>query len=192
MPRMKEKLGSVGVKQVVAFVRAFQGGKQVVNDEAETPAAPERPTGAITSAARRSQSLERSSATQRTQNNHEASRIFQRFCAMCHGRDGRGSSFTENVPMIPDFTHRAWQERRNDHQLVVSVLNGKGARMPSFAGKLAREQARDLVAFIRTFAPSPVRPVSTGADDFEARFRQLTAEFENLGRQIRSLSTPMP
>jgi len=192
MPRMKEKLGSIDVKQMVAFVRAFQGGKQVVNDEPEPPAAPAPATGGTTSTAVRSRSFERAPAMQRDQNNREGSRIFQRFCAMCHGPDGRGTGVRENLPMLPDFTSHAWQESRSDRQLAVSVLDGKGAKMPSFAGKLASEQARDLVAFIRTFAPSPARPVSTATDEFEARFRQLNEEFENLGRQIRALSSSTP
>jgi mono/diheme cytochrome c family protein len=192
MPRMKEKLGSVDVKQMVAFVRAFQGGKQVVDDEPEAPAAPEQSTGGTTSTAVRSQSLEHSPARQRDQTNREGRQLFQRFCAMCHGPDGRGTSIRENLPMLPDFTRREWHEGRTNPQLVVSVLEGKGVKMPPFGGKVAREQARDLVAFIRTFAPSPVRPMSTGTDDFEARFRQLTEEFENLQRQIRSLSSSTP
>src|SRR5579864_9263364 len=42
MPRMRQKLGSVDVKQMVAFVRAFRGGKQVVAGEVETTPATSR------------------------------------------------------------------------------------------------------------------------------------------------------
>jgi len=192
MPRMKEKLGSVDVKQMVSFVRAFQGGKLVVNDEPEAPAAPVQSTDGTTRTALGSRSLERAPAMQRDQNIRDGSRIFRRFCAMCHGPDGRGAGMRENLPMLPDFTRHAWQESRSDRQLVVSVLDGKGARMPSFAGKVASEQARDLVAFIRTFDPSPARAASTATGEFAARYRQLNEEFENLGRQIRALSSATP
>jgi len=192
MPRMKQKLGSVDVKKMVSFVRAFQGGKQVVNDEPEPPAAPSQPTGGITSADVHSQSLERSPTTRRDQNEREGSRLFQRFCVRCHGPDGRGTGQRENLPWLPDFTRRVWQEGRSDPQLVVSVLDGKGVGMPSFRGRVAREQARELVAFIRTFAPSSARPVSTDASEFEARFRELNLEFENLRRQSRALSSSTP
>jgi mono/diheme cytochrome c family protein len=192
MPRMKEQLGSVDVKQMVSFVRVFQGGKQVVNDEPEAPAAPEESTDGTTRTAVRPQSLERLPVAPRDQNDREGSRLFQRFCAMCHGPDGRGTGMRKNLSMIPDFTRRLWQEGRSDRQLALSVLDGKGAKMPSFAGKLSREQARDLVTFIRTLTPSPVRPMSTATDDFEARLRQLNEEFEDLGRQIRALSTSTP
>jgi len=192
MPRMKAKLGSVDVTQMVSFVRAFQGGKQVVDDKPEAPAAPEQATGGATTPAARPRSLEDSPAAQRNANNREGARLFQRFCAMCHGPDGRGTRMRQNLPKIPDFSRSAWQQGRSDRQLVVSILDGKGAEMPSFQGKLAREQARDLVAFIRTFAPSPARPASTVTDDFEARIRQLSQEFENLREQSRALSTSTP
>ncbi|MFI5455658.1 MAG: cytochrome c [Isosphaerales bacterium] len=192
MPRMKRKLGSVDVKKMVSFVRAFQGGKQVVDDEPEPPAAPLQPTGGTTSTDVHSQSLERSPTTQRDENIREGSRLFQRFCARCHGPDGRGTGQRENLPRLPDFTRRAWQEGRRDPQLVVSVLDGKGVGMPSFQGKVAREQARELVAFIRSFAPSTERPVSPDTAEFEAHFRQLTEEFEDLRRQSRALSSSTP
>jgi hypothetical protein len=118
---------------------------------------------------------------------------------MCHGTDGRGTGASGNVPGIPDFTLRAWQDRRGDPQLAVSILDGKGKSMPSFRGKLDRGQARELVAFIRSFDPSraagavagkpPVSPPAAG--DFEARYRQLRDEFDDLSRQMRSLS-PAP
>jgi mono/diheme cytochrome c family protein len=129
-------------------------------------------------------------ATPKDRQNQEASRLFQRFCATCHGPDGRGTRVREILPMIPDFTRREWQEARSDPQLVGSVLDGKGERMPSFGGKLAREQARELAAFIRTFAPSRVRPTSTATAEFETRIRELNLEFEDLQRQIRALSAP--
>jgi mono/diheme cytochrome c family protein len=192
MPAMRQKLGSLDVKQVVAFVRAFRGGNQVVDDEPEESAKPERPARDRTRAAGLSQSFQLPPVARGNQHNPEASRIFQRFCAMCHGPDGTGSGFRQSVPSIPDFTLPAWHEGRSDSRLVVSVLDGKGTKMPSFAGRLTREQARGLVSVVRSFAPLPARPVSADMEEFDARFRQLTDEFESLGRQIRSLSTPKP
>jgi hypothetical protein len=76
--------------------------------------------------------------------------------------------------------------------LVVSILDGKGTEMPPFRGKLSREQARELVAFIRGFSPTPAKPARTPADDFEARFRKLENELEDLIRQSRALSSSVP
>src|SRR6185312_11924976 len=65
---------------------------------------------------------------------------------------------------------------------------GRGTGMPPFRDKLSRDQARELVAFIRSFGPSPSRATRTSSDDFEARFQRLLSEFEDLSRRVRSLS----
>jgi mono/diheme cytochrome c family protein len=189
MPRMKAKLGSVDVKQMVAFVRAFQGGKQIVDDEPEPPSAPERPVEAADPSGRNPQPAQ---PDQKEVTAQETRRLFQKSCALCHGRDGTGSSARDNLPAIPNFTVLAWQQKRSDPQLVVSILEGKGSGMPPFRDKIARERVRDLMAFVRTFAPGMPQRLKTAPDDFEVRFRQLTQEFEDLGRQIRSLSNPTP
>jgi cytochrome c oxidase cbb3-type subunit 3 len=192
MPRMKEKLGSLDVKQMVAFLRGFRSGTQVVDDEPDAAPTPELPADDRAANAARSRSPELPALPPRNQHHRDGSQLFQRFCLMCHGPDGKGGNIRAHLPTLPDFTRPAWQAGRSDHQLLVSVLDGKGAKMPSFAGRLSREQARDVVAFIRTFAPVPTRRASADMEDFEARFQQLSDEFEHLGRQIRALSSPKP
>ena len=194
MPKMKDKLGSVEVKQMVAFVRAFRGGKQVVEDEPEEPAkpSPAQPAAPANLAASHPPSVVPPPPSARQLSIREGSRSFQKYCVACHGRDGRGSRIRDNLPTIPDFTAHSWQERRNDVQLVVSVLDGKGAGMPPFRDKLGREKIRDLVAFIRTFDPSPAQPSGPALDDFEARFKKLEAEIESLRKLSQALSTADP
>jgi cytochrome c oxidase cbb3-type subunit 3 len=178
MPRMKNKLGSVDVSRMVAFVRAFTGGKQVVADEPE-------PDGQERASAPAGASAEKEIATQ-------GMRLFARLCTRCHGPDGRGSDMRESLPSIPDFTHRAWQEGRSDPQILASVLGGKGTGMPSFRNRLDPEQARNLLAFIRALAPvgTGSAATATATDDFEARFEQLRHEVEDLARQFHALSEP--
>jgi cytochrome c oxidase cbb3-type subunit 3 len=188
MPRMKDKLGPVDVKQMVAFVRAFQGGKQVVDDEPEELPALEslaekvKPTGVHPG------SDQPPPPTPKELSLREGSRLFHRSCVRCHGPDGKGSGMRDSLPSIPDFTVRSWQEGRSDPQLLASILDGKGIGMPPFRDKVAREQIRDLVAFIRWFDPAPTQAESTVSDDFEARFQQLVAEFEDLRRKSEALS----
>jgi hypothetical protein len=96
------------------------------------------------------------------------------------------------MPAIPNFTNSAWHAKRTDPQLVLSILDGKGTEMPPFRGKLSGEQARELVAFIRGFSSVPAKSSRTPADDFEARFRMLEKELEDLRRQSRALSSSVP
>jgi mono/diheme cytochrome c family protein/uncharacterized membrane protein len=90
--------------------------------------------------------------------NPAARELFRKHCAKCHGADGTGKKSRGRLPEIPDFTQTAWQAQRNDAQLTASILDGKGDDMPGARGKLGPEQARGLVAYVRTFAPRPATP----------------------------------
>jgi mono/diheme cytochrome c family protein len=193
MPRMKDKLGAVGVMQMVGFVRAFRGGELVVVDESDEPSAPGQPAPAADPGAPRPASPDPPPPDPKELSIREGRRLYQRSCAMCHGADGTGGAARDSLPAIPDFTVPSWHERRSDPQLVLSILDGKGSGMPTFRDKLAREQVRGLVTFVRAFGPPATAHAAPAApDEFEARFRQLTAEFEDLRRQMRALAPPAP
>ncbi len=153
MPRMKDKLGSVDVKLMVAFVRAFRGGNQVVDDEPEEPPTAAQPSETRSPNSERLPVHAPSPPGQQEPKVREAQRLFQRSCVACHGSDGKGMGMRDNLPTIPDFTVLDWQQKRSDPQLVVSILDGKGTGMPAFRDKVASERVRDLVALIRRFAP---------------------------------------
>jgi mono/diheme cytochrome c family protein len=118
--------------------------------------------------------------------------LYQARCARCHEADGRGRELRDGLPSAPDFTSRHWQRTRSTAQLVTSILDGKGTQMPAFGGKLTRGQARDLVTFVRAFAPSPSTAAAdmseTRDEDFETRFRQLEEEFDRLRKQLDELA----
>ena len=189
MPRMKKKLGAVDVTLMVALVRAFRDGKLKFEDEPDAPSSSEKPAATATSdgSARASSPVTASSKDKGVQ---QGSRLFQRSCALCHGRDGKGATARESLPAIPDFTVRGWQKSRNNAQLLVSILDGKGTAMPAFRDKVPREQARDLVAYVRTFAPGAAAAAVPSNDEFESRFNALAREFDELARQIRAISSP--
>jgi mono/diheme cytochrome c family protein/uncharacterized membrane protein len=91
--------------------------------------------------------------------------VFRRHCAKCHGEDGTGTTMRGRQPELPNFADPAWQARQRDAQLLASILDGKGKRMPSWWAKLSEEQARGLVAYVRTFASRPDRPGQGGQDE---------------------------
>jgi mono/diheme cytochrome c family protein len=189
MPKMREKLGSVDVQQMVGFVRGFRGGKQVVDEE---PTASEGPGPSPSAADPIPASPRRDDPTPflgKDASAGEEARIYQRLCSKCHASDGKGAGLRQSLPTIPDFTVHSWQAGRNDPQLIASVLDGKGVGMPAFRDKLSRAQARDLIALVRSFDPSRTKVVGASPDVFEARFRELEKEFEGLSQQIRALSS---
>jgi mono/diheme cytochrome c family protein len=123
-----------------------------------------------------------------------ARRVYVRRCSGCHDDEGTGGALRSTLPQMPDFTSRGWQVRRSDAQLVVSILEGKGSRMPAFHGKLSEDGAQDLVGLIRTFDPTydpaKARRQAVSPEEFERRFLQLDAEMEELKRQFREASSP--
>jgi mono/diheme cytochrome c family protein len=128
--------------------------------------------------------LERSGESIRT-----AQGLFHQLCVTCHGADGRGKR-SRSMPNLPDFASATWQAERTNSQITASILNGRREIMPAFDGRLSADQARDLVAFIRSFGPGPVQPIDPEEDDYEVRFRQLQQEFDDLKKQLRDLSSP--
>jgi mono/diheme cytochrome c family protein len=111
--------------------------------------------------------------------------LYTRLCARCHMADGQGGDRRGSRRGIPDFTDPAWQRSRTDAQFLNSILNGLGARMPAYGDRLSIAQARDLVVFVRTFAPGLTGPA--GGDSFEARWRLLEERWSQLERQMQQL-----
>ena len=71
--------------------------------------------------------------------------LFQRNCAVCHGKDGEGGQVgTLRVPALREG--RAVSDA--DERLFAQVSDG-GNGMPPFKYSLTDEQIRDLVLFVR-------------------------------------------
>jgi mono/diheme cytochrome c family protein len=198
MPAMKGKPGPTDVLLLVSLVRDFRDGSLVVPEEpedreeashkAETgkPAAHAgaNPAGppAVAFGASKPGSVEAN-----------ASRVrYQRLCESCHDEDGRGRAFRAKAPTVPDFASVAWQQRRSDVQLTVSILEGKGKAMPGYRDKLSDSQVRSLVAYLRGFAPAAARTRSNevSGTEFDQRYEQLQNELKKLNKQSRALSRP--
>jgi mono/diheme cytochrome c family protein len=109
--------------------------------------------------------------------------LYRRLCASCHRNDHRGEP-----GQIPDFTRRSWQDRRSNAQLLATILEGKGSRMPAFRRKLTEGQARDLVGYLREVGGSEIKAARAAPDDVTRRFEELRKELEELQRQFRQLA----
>jgi mono/diheme cytochrome c family protein len=200
---MKDKIGTVDVKQMVALVRGFQGGKQVI--PLETAKAPGPPAPAVVKApsaiiaapstgAPRIDLPKASLEPLVAPSEDTAARIrigatiFQQYCIVCHGPDGTGSIMRAAMPPIPNFTTASFHNDHSDAQIQVSILDGKGTLMPANRGRVTEEQAADLVAYIRAFAPGLARTkvaTSTSASDFEKAYRQLEDQWNALESELQ-------
>jgi mono/diheme cytochrome c family protein/uncharacterized membrane protein len=99
------------------------------------------------------------------------------------------------MPDIPDFTRISWQQEQSNAALLASILDGKGQDMPAFHGKLKQNQASQLVAQVRAFAPTAdqgtaEKPRKAGAStEFEKSFGQLQGELDELKEQLQKVPT---
>jgi mono/diheme cytochrome c family protein len=192
MPPMKDKLAPEAAEKMAEFVRKFKDkyvvpleskGELLVSkiplppelypDKDKLPLAkkfkPEPETPEM--AARR----------------RAASVVFREYCIVCHGIDGTGvPAMRATLPMLPDFTRLSFRDQHSDSQLLISILDGKGTQMPANRGRINETQARDMVAFIRAFAPTG-EPPPPGGGEFQQQFEQLQRQWEALEQEIRAL-----
>jgi quinol-cytochrome oxidoreductase complex cytochrome b subunit/mono/diheme cytochrome c family protein len=194
MLAMKDKLSPADADQVVAYVRAFQGKKQVIQVEPPPVIVPPPPTQPTVVTRPKTPSAKQPAPTaasaETAARTRAAAGLFRQYCLVCHGADGRGSEMKTSMPSIPDFASRGWQEGRTNPQLVVSILEGKGTLMPAFRGRVSDEQTQDLVAYLRAFGPARASPSVAPASDFEKRYQELQEEWNELQRQLQELSKP--
>lgn len=92
--------------------------------------------------------------------------LYARNCAPCHGAGGKGDgdSAAGFATKPADLTDGRLVNRLPDEFFVDVILNGGPAMglaptMPPFRGNLNEGQARQIVAFLRTLARPPFRPV---------------------------------
>jgi ubiquinol-cytochrome c reductase cytochrome b subunit len=204
MPALKSKLSAADADQAVAYVRGFSGAKQVASIEPPKLPTPPISTGPVTESGPRPTPQPSPltkprtpapavSAQELAERTRVATGLYRQYCLVCHGSDGKGQEIKAAMPTIPDFSSRSWHDSVSDAQLMAGILEGKGTLMPPFRGRVAEEQARDLVAYIRAFAGSRAAPAPAPAaadTDFEKRFRELQDQWNELQRQLQELNKP--
>ncbi len=190
---MKDKLGEPDAEQMVAYVRAFREGKQIVKLESPllpAPIAPVQPAVVPGPKPTLTKPLPSVPSAETAARLRVASGLYRQYCLICHGADGKGSEMKAAMPTIPDFTGPAWQDSVTNPQAAISVLDGKGALMPSFRGRVSDEQNQDLVAYLRAFGPARAVVAESAPGDFERRYRDLQEQWDELQKQLRDLSKP--
>ncbi len=133
MPPMRDKIAPIDVRQMVAFVRAFRGGKQVVED-GEEPSPPEPALAAVHPAGPAPPAARPAGPGPKEPSLREASRNFQRSCAVCHGADGRGGEMRDSLPSIPDFKSGDWHRSAHRPSVARQRDRRQGYRDAAFPG----------------------------------------------------------
>jgi mono/diheme cytochrome c family protein/uncharacterized membrane protein len=183
MPAMKSKLRKGELENIVRLVRSFRDGRFQVSEEDETENSS------------RTQPVELTTPGPVVNSPVSGRALFQRLCVLCHGADGTGSTARDQMLETPDFTDASWQARRGDAQLMESILDGKGSEMPPLREKISEEQARGLVAYIRSLAASPGKSGSGEIEEPElaqpVEAKLPTGFFEKLIRWLGKFHPPL-
>jgi mono/diheme cytochrome c family protein len=77
-----------------------------------------------------------------------ATQLYAKHCASCHGKDGRAKTIKGKLKHARNLTDGEWQEKVSDERIFNSIMNGK-EKMPAFGKMLAQEQIEALVTYVR-------------------------------------------
>lgn len=92
--------------------------------------------------------------------------LYQQYCAACHGSNGQGEFQWQYRPRgapALDSSGHAWHHE--DAQLLSMILDKPvpDSRMPPWRGVLSREDALDLIAYIKSLWTPYIRDNCQGA-----------------------------
>ena len=71
-------------------------------------------------------------------------RLFQTYCAQCHGSDARGATG------FPNLTDGAWHWGGEPEAIRATIANGRTGVMTAFGSVLGPEGVRDVTAYVRS------------------------------------------
>jgi mono/diheme cytochrome c family protein len=92
-------------------------------------------------------------------NAREGRRLFDHYCAPCHGESGHGDGFNAYGldPAPRDLADSTFQAEYSDQDLVAVIRSGGGVAglstaMPPWGRSLSGRQIRNLVAYLRSLS----------------------------------------
>jgi mono/diheme cytochrome c family protein len=193
MPPMKDKLAPADAARMVAYVRAFKDGKQVVEPEKQEVPVVSAKVGKTPPPITEDKKPLKEVSPETANRLRAAAVLFRQYCLVCHGPEGTGSAMRAALPALPDFTNVSFHRQHSDPQLLISILDGKGTLMPANRGRITETQARDLVAYLRAFAPGAVEAAALPPSEFRTEFERLQQEWEALERAAKKVqAVPQP
>jgi mono/diheme cytochrome c family protein len=82
-------------------------------------------------------------------NPRSSAEIYSKYCASCHGKDGRAKTVKAKFNHARDISDRTWHDNVSDERIFNSIMNGKGKNMPAYSKKLSEQEIDALVGYVR-------------------------------------------
>jgi cytochrome c oxidase cbb3-type subunit 3 len=81
--------------------------------------------------------------------------MYQRYCAGCHGADGRGGG-KNFMPHVGALTRKGYTDLLEDSYFEAIIAEGgeafgKSSYMPAWKTTLSSQDIADVIAYVRTF-----------------------------------------
>jgi cbb3-type cytochrome c oxidase subunit III len=85
-------------------------------------------------------------------------KLYQRYCAACHGPNGKGDGGLALSGGEPsDLTDAAWDYGSTDGEIFVVIRDGVSADMLAYKTKLTEKQIWQVVNYIRSIGPKQLK-----------------------------------
>lgn len=96
-----------------------------------------------------------------TYEERQGKHLYVKYCAVCHGEEGKGDGFNAfNLYTKPrDFTDANYMDALSNERLIETINQGgrgvnRSPLMPSWGGRLSRDEIEYIVAYVRRFSSS--------------------------------------
>jgi mono/diheme cytochrome c family protein len=85
-------------------------------------------------------------------------KLYQRYCAACHGPNGKGDGGLALSGGEPsDLTDASWDYGSTDGEIFVVIRDGVSADMLAYKTKLTEKQIWQVVNYIRSIGPKQLK-----------------------------------
>ncbi len=136
----------------MAWIRSQQGHREHYTSEIESLAIHREPADPLADALAR------------------GDKVYQHYCLICHGEEGRGDGFNSyNIEPPPrNFTDEGFWQQTTAERTYYAVSQGGGAvgksvLMPAWGHTLTDRQIRDVITFARALAKQPKASATPGS-----------------------------
>jgi len=84
----------------------------------------------------------------------DGKRIYQRYCASCHGSNAEGGPGNDLIPAAPDLTDKEWKHGSTDGEIFSVIKNGvpPELNMVPFGDQIKDTEIWNVVNYIRSLA----------------------------------------
>ena len=84
----------------------------------------------------------------------DGKRVYQRYCASCHGANAEGGAGNDLIPAAPDLTDKEWKHGSTDGEIFAVIKNGvpPDLNMIPFGDQLKDQEIWNVVNYLRSIA----------------------------------------